>query len=60
MTTAPRSRIALRTVALGYLLVLLARADLAMILYRTFEDGLVAFFESITHPGGHRGASTCR
>jgi sulfate transport system permease protein len=49
MTVGIRSRIALRTVALGYLLVLLL-VPLGMILFRTFEDGLVAFFESITTP----------
>jgi sulfate/thiosulfate transport system permease protein len=49
MTLSARSRIALRTVALGYLLILLL-VPLAMIVFRTFEDGLVAFWESITTP----------
>jgi sulfate transport system permease protein len=49
MTVGTRSRIALRTVALGYLLVLLL-VPLGMILFRTFEDGLVAFWESVTTP----------
>jgi sulfate transport system permease protein len=42
-------RIALRTAALGYLGVLVL-VPLAMILFRTFEDGFVAFFESVTTP----------
>jgi sulfate transport system permease protein len=49
VTVSSRSRIALRTIALGYLLVLLL-VPLAMIAYRTFEDGLVAFTESVTTP----------
>jgi sulfate transport system permease protein len=49
MTVGTRSRVALRTVALGYLLVLLL-VPLGMILFRAFEDGLVAFYESITTP----------
>ena len=43
------TRIALRTAALGYL-TLLVLVPLAMIFYRTFEDGIVAFFESVTTP----------
>jgi sulfate transport system permease protein len=49
MTVGTRSRIALRTVALGYLFVLLL-VPLGMIFYRTFEDGLIAFYESVTTP----------
>ncbi|MDA0172285.1 sulfate ABC transporter permease subunit [Solirubrobacter taibaiensis] len=43
------TRIALRTAALGYL-TLLVLVPLAMIFYRTFEDGFVAFCESVTTP----------
>jgi sulfate transport system permease protein len=39
----------LRYLALGYLTVLVL-VPLAMILYRTFEDGFVAFWQSITTP----------
>jgi sulfate transport system permease protein len=49
MTVGTRSRIALRTLALGYLLILLL-VPLGMILVRTFEDGLLAFWESVTTP----------
>jgi sulfate transport system permease protein len=49
VTVGTRSRIALRTLALGYLLVLLV-VPLGMILFRTFEDGLVTFWESVTTP----------
>jgi sulfate transport system permease protein len=42
-------RIALRTAALAYLGALVL-VPLGMILFRTFEDGLVAFYESITTP----------
>jgi sulfate transport system permease protein len=43
------SRIALRTIALGYLGVLLG-APLAMIFYRTFEHGLAPVWDAITAP----------
>jgi sulfate transport system permease protein len=43
------TRLTLRAVALGYLLVLLA-VPLAMIFYRTFESGLTAFWEQVTTP----------
>ena len=49
MTLSLRSRLALRTVALGYLFVLVL-VPLGMILFRTFEDGFVAFWESVTTP----------
>jgi sulfate transport system permease protein len=49
MTLTLRSRLALRTLALGYLLVLVL-VPLGMILFRTFEDGFVAFWESVTTP----------
>jgi sulfate transport system permease protein len=42
-------RIGLRTVALGYLAVLLG-APLAMIFYRTFEHGLAPVWDAITTP----------
>ena len=42
-------RIPLRIAALTYLGVLVL-VPLAMIFYRTFEDGFVAFFESVTTP----------
>jgi sulfate transport system permease protein len=42
-------RIALRTAVLGYLGVLVL-LPLAMILFRTFEDGFVAFWEQVTTP----------
>ncbi|MFF5035729.1 sulfate ABC transporter permease subunit CysW [Nocardia salmonicida] len=43
------TRISLRTVALGYLLILLV-LPLVIILLRTFERGIGAFIESITTP----------
>ena len=49
MTVGTRSRLTLRTLALSYLFVLVL-VPLGMILYRTFEHGLVAFWESITTP----------
>jgi sulfate/thiosulfate transport system permease protein len=49
MTLSLRSRVALRTVALGYLFLLLL-VPLGMILFRAFEDGLTAFLASVTTP----------
>ena len=49
MTVGTRSRLTLRTLALSYLFVLVL-VPLGMILYRTFEHALVAFWESITTP----------
>ncbi len=49
MTTTLRTRLTLRTIALAYLFVLLI-IPIGMILVRTFEDGLVAFWEQITTP----------
>jgi sulfate transport system permease protein len=43
------TRLALRTAALAYLGALVL-VPLAMILYRTFEDGFVAFWEQVTTP----------
>lgn len=43
------SRLALRTAALGYLALLLL-VPLAVVLYRTFEHGFGAFWDSITTP----------
>jgi sulfate transport system permease protein len=49
MVVSDRTRILLRTLALTYLFVLVL-VPLGMILFRTFEDGLVAFWESVTTP----------
>jgi sulfate transport system permease protein len=49
MTLSVRSRLTLRTLALGYLFVLVL-VPLGMILYRALEHGLVAFWESVTTP----------
>jgi sulfate transport system permease protein len=49
VTTSTPARIVLRTVALGYLVVLLL-VPVAVICYRTFEDGVGAFLASVTTP----------
>ncbi len=49
MSASPKSRWCLRTLALGYLLVLLL-APVGMIFYKTFEHGLAAPLEAITTP----------
>ncbi|GAA4359841.1 sulfate ABC transporter permease subunit CysW [Angustibacter luteus] len=49
MRTSTGTRLTLRTVALGYLFVLVV-VPLALILYRTFERGIGAFVESISTP----------
>lgn len=49
MAESLKTRLALRTIALGYLGLLVA-VPLGMIFYRTFEDGLVAFWEQVTTP----------
>ena len=49
MSVDRKSRIGLRVVALGYLAVLLL-VPVALVFYRTFEQGIGAFFESITTP----------
>ncbi|WP_040775886.1 sulfate ABC transporter permease subunit CysW [Nocardia pneumoniae] len=49
MKLSPLTRISLRTVALGYLFVLLV-LPLVIILWRTFERGVGAFVDSITTP----------
>ncbi len=49
MRLTRRSRLGLRTVALGYLFVLIV-VPIAMILYRTFEHGVAAFFQLVTTP----------
>lgn len=46
---ASARRIGLRTVALGYLLLLLG-APVAMIFFRTFEHGLAPVWEAVTQP----------
>jgi sulfate transport system permease protein len=43
------TRLTLRTIALGYLGILVA-LPIVLILYRTFEDGFGAFWEQITTP----------
>ncbi|MET8776409.1 sulfate ABC transporter permease subunit CysW [Nocardia sp. NPDC050713] len=49
MKPSALTRISLRTVALGYLFVLLL-LPLIIILWRTFENGIGAFLDSITTP----------
>ncbi|RVW05535.1 sulfate ABC transporter permease subunit CysW [Rhodococcus xishaensis] len=49
MKISPLARISLRTVVLVYLFALLF-TPVAVILYRTFENGFVAFYESISTP----------
>jgi sulfate transport system permease protein len=49
MRTSTASRLTLRTVAMGYLVVLVV-LPLLLILYRTFEHGVAQFFDSITTP----------
>ncbi|HET7398710.1 MAG TPA: sulfate ABC transporter permease subunit CysW [Intrasporangium sp.] len=49
MRTSRRSRLVLRTLALGYLFVLLA-VPVGAILWRTFERGIPAFLASISTP----------
>jgi sulfate transport system permease protein len=47
---AVRSRLALRSVALGYLGILLL-LPVGMVFYRAFEHGLGKFFDALTTPG---------
>ena len=47
---ALKSKLALRTVALGYLTVLLV-LPVGMVFYRAFEHGLGKFFDALTTPG---------
>ncbi|RVW04853.1 sulfate ABC transporter permease subunit CysW [Rhodococcus spongiicola] len=49
MKISPLARVSLRTVVLVYLFALLF-TPVAVILYRTFENGFVAFYESISTP----------
>ena len=49
MSVDRKSRIGLRVIALGYLAVLLL-VPVGLVFYRTFEQGIGAFFESITTP----------
>ncbi len=49
MKLTRRSQLTLRTVALAYLGILVA-LPIALIFFRTFEDGFVAFWEQITTP----------
>ena len=45
------ARYGLRTVALGYLALLLL-IPVALIFYKAFEDGFAAAWEAVTTPGG--------
>ena len=54
MTAGTRSRLTLRTLALGYLFVLVL-VPLGMIFYRTFEHGLVGVLGVHHHAGGDLG-----
>ncbi len=49
MKISPMARIGLRTVVLAYLFVLLLM-PIAVILYRTFEHGFVAFYQAVSTP----------
>ena len=49
MKLSPKARIGLRTIVLAYLFVLLV-LPIAVILYRTFENGYVAFIHAIRTP----------
>jgi sulfate transport system permease protein len=49
MRTSTGTRLTLRTIALGYLFALLA-VPIALILWRTFGDGLGAFIDSVRTP----------
>src|ERR1041384_3517921 len=49
MTLSPATRYVLRFLALGYVFVLLV-VPVGLILWRTFEPGVGAFFESISTP----------
>jgi len=49
MSVDRKARISLRVVALGYLAVLLL-VPVALVFYRTFENGIVSFIDSITTP----------
>lgn len=49
MKLSPFTRISLRSVALAYLFLLLI-VPIGVILYRTFENGIMAFVESISTP----------
>jgi sulfate transport system permease protein len=49
MRTSTTARIGLRTIALGYLVLLLG-VPIVLILWRTFGEGLTAFLESVRTP----------
>ena len=49
MNPSRSTQLGLRTIALGYLGILIA-LPIALILYRTFEDGIPAFWAAITTP----------
>src|SRR3954470_11506387 len=49
MTASPVGRLSIRVFALGYLALLLA-IPIGVVLYRTFEPGIGAVYDSITTP----------
>jgi sulfate/thiosulfate transport system permease protein len=49
MSVDRKTRVSLRVIALGYLAILLM-VPVGLVFYRTFENGITAFFESITTP----------
>ncbi len=49
MNVTTRARILMRTAALGYLFILVL-LPIALIVWRTFEHGIIAFFDSISTP----------
>jgi len=49
MTVDRRWRVTLRTVALGYLALLLV-IPIGLVFYRTFEHGVMAVWDSVTTP----------
>ena len=49
LSDSRRARLSLRTLALGYLALLLV-VPLGVVLYRTFENGVGAFWDSVTTP----------
>ncbi len=53
MVVERRWRIGLRTIALGYLTVLLL-VPVGVVFYRTFEHGIAAGWDSVTTPAAIR------
>ena len=56
MTLSPAVRLLLRYLALAYVVILVI-VPVALILWRTFQPGVGAFFESITTPAARVGAA---